>query len=62
MVPDSIVICPGMVLRNSLRHHQQVMVTPMHTVLTAKMGHTKEGVESLHFLQYIIGSKDQMCV
>ena len=37
------------------------MVTPIHAVLTAKTWHldpcTKEGVELLHFLPYIIGSK-----
>jgi len=40
------------------------VVTPIRAVLTAKTGHLdpKEGVDSLRFLPYIIGSKDKMCV
>ena len=47
------------------------VVTPIHAVLTAKTGHLnhssphiliEEGVELLHFLLYIIGLKDKMCV
>jgi len=41
------------------------MVTPIHTILTAKTRHldlySKEEVESLRFLPYISGSKDKMC-
>ena len=36
------------------------VVTSIRTILTAKTGIlTKEGVESLRFLLYIIGSKDK---
>ena len=42
------------------------VVTDIHNVLVAKTGHldsySKEGVESICFLLYIIGSKDKMCV
>ena len=45
----------------------QGMVTPICTVLTATVRpvltpYTKEGVGSLCFLLYIIGSKDKMCM
>jgi len=42
------------------------VIIPIRAVLTAKTGiltpYTKKGVESLHFLPYIIGSKDKMCM
>ena len=59
VIPKLAKLC---LCESSFKQAQRV-VTPIRAVLTAKTDpYTKEGVELLCFLPYIIGSKDKMCV
>jgi len=58
-----VLVSPGWPIHSTI----QGVVTPIHAVLTQLRPdiwtlYTKEGVELLRFLPYIIGSKDKICV